>query len=351
MKLNVIDLFAGAGGLSCGFQMAGHKIILGVDCDRDSCKTFTENHPNSKCLAKDIREISEVEIKHIIGKKRIDVVIGGPPCQGFSISGKRVSSDPRNKLYLQFFKIVDLVKPKAILIENVPGLKGLYNAKIFLEIINELEKRRYKTSHKVLSADDFGVPQRRKRIFIVALKHGYFEFPEPHKKKITLWESISDLPLLKDELENTSYLTKPQNEYQTMMRKDSFILSNHVGTKHTEKTKKIINMVPEGKNYKILPKSLQNIRKVHIAWTRLDGNKPSLTIDTGHRHHFHPKADRVPTVRESARIQSFPDDFVFFGNKSSQYKQVGNAVPPVLAYALAKRLEKTIEAEKIQCST
>lgn len=349
MTLNVMDLFSGAGGLSCGFQMAGHKIILGVDCDKDSCKTFSENHPDSICLEDDIREISETKIRDIIGKKRIDVVIGGPPCQGFSISGKRISSDPRNKLFLQFFRIMDMVKPKAILIENVPGLKGLYDGRIFRKIINELEKRKYKTFHKVLSADDFGVPQSRKRIFIVGLKHGYFEFPEPHEKKITLWESVSDLPLMKDELENTSYLTKPQNQYQTLMRKNSSILLNHVGTKHTEKTKKIIHMVPEGKNYKSLPKSLQHTRKVHIAWTRLDGGKPSLTIDTGHRHHFHPKADRVPTVRESARIQSFPDDFVFFGNKSSQYRQVGNAVPPLLAYHLGKSLVEVLNG-KLQSS-
>jgi DNA (cytosine-5)-methyltransferase 1 len=341
--LNVLDLFAGAGGLSCGFQMAGHKIICGIDSDKDCKETFLKNHINSKYLVKNMEDVSKNDIQKLLGKNKIDVVIGGPPCQGFSISGKRIVSDPRNQLYNEFLRIVDLVNPKAIMIENVPGFKGLYDGKIFDDLINKLSKRKFQITSKVISADDYGVPQSRKRIFIVGTKKNQYIFPKPNKEKITLWESISDLPLLEKDLDSSNYNSSPKNTYQKFMRKNSKNVQNHVVTNHTEKTKNIINLVPEGKNYKSLPKSLQNTRKVHIAWTRLDGSKPSLTIDTGHRHHFHPKANRIPTVRESARIQSFSDDFIFLGTKTSQYRQVGNAVPPLLACKLSKNLVKSLE--------
>jgi DNA (cytosine-5)-methyltransferase 1 len=183
----------------------------------------------------------------------------------------------------------------------------------------------------------------RKRIFFVGLRDGTYEFPKPHRKKITLGEALSDLPLLENHMESEEYSKKPNNAYQRTMRADATRLCNHVATNHSERTKQIISMVPEGKDYRSLPTELQSTRRVHIAWTRLDGSRPSLTIDTGHRHHFHPKVNRVPTVRESARIQSFPDNFVFLGSKTSQYRQVGNAVPPLLASEIAKKLRGNLE--------
>jgi DNA (cytosine-5)-methyltransferase 1 len=343
MVLKVVDLFAGAGGLSYGFQNAGYDIIYGIDSDEDCKETFLKNHPNSKYLVKKMEDVTKNDIQKITGKNRIDVVIGGPPCQGFSISGKRIISDPRNQLYNQFLRIVDILNPKAIMMENVPGFKGLYDGAIFDDLIMKMHKRKFKTQFKVISADNYGVPQSRKRIFIVGTKKNEYIFPEKNESKVSLWEAISDLSLLENDFESLKYETHPENTYQKLMRKNSKNVKNHVSTNHSEKTKRIIGMVPEGKNYRSLPKSLQNTRKVHIAWTRLDGSKPSLTIDTGHRHHFHPKANRIPTVRESARIQSFPDDFIFLGTKTSQYRQVGNAVPPLLAYKLSKNLVKSLE--------
>jgi DNA (cytosine-5)-methyltransferase 1 len=339
----VIDVFAGCGGLSYGFQMAGFEIVLGIDNDKDCAETFRFNHSHSKYLVKNAEDVSEVEVADLIGNNRIDVIIGGPPCQGFSLSGKRYYFDPRNQLYLHFFRIIDSVKPKAVVIENVPGLKGLYGGKAFDGIMNEFKTRGFSVSYNILNADDYGVPQTRKRIFFVGLKNGIYKFPKPHEKKVTLEEALDDLPLLVSELESTIYDKAPQNHFQQLMRANSNLLHNHVATNHANKTKQIIAMVPEGKNYKSLPTELQSTRKVHIAWTRLDSSKPSLTIDTGHRHHFHPKVNRVPTVRESARIQSFPDNFVFLGSKTSQYRQVGNAVPPLLAYELARELKRSLE--------
>ena len=208
------------------------------------------------------------------------------------------------------------------------------------KIKEEFEQRKYNVTYKVLNADKYGVPQSRKRIVIVATKGSEFEFPKEHDKTVTLGEAISDLPSLKNQLSSTKYSSKTKNEYQQMMRLKTKDLANHEGTSHSENTKQIISLVPEGGNYKNLPQHLQNTRKVHIAWTRLDSTKPSLTIDTGHRHHFHPWENRVPTVRESARIQSFSDDFIFKGSKTSQYRQVGNAVPPLLAKAVALSVKR-----------
>jgi len=347
MGFTVLDVFAGCGGLSYGFQMAGFDVVGGIDNDTDCSQTFMFNHPNSKYLVKNMEEVSKGEIRDLVDDNRIDAVIGGPPCQGFSLSGKRYYFDPRNQLYLHFFRIVDAVKPKAVVIENVPGLKGLYGGKAFKGIIDELEKRGFSVVHEVLSADNYGVPQMRKRIFFVGIKNGTFVFPKLHEKKVTLEEALSDLPLLDEEFESDHYVAEPSNPYQRIMRSNSSMLRNHVATNHSQQTKQIIAMVPEGKDYRSLPVELQSTRKVHIAWTRLDSSKPSLTIDTGHRHHFHPKANRVPTVRESARIQSFPDSFVFLGSKTSQYRQVGNAVPPLLAFEIAKELKRSLENAEI----
>ena len=159
--------------------------------------------------------------------------------------------------------------------------------------------------------------------------------------------ALSDLPTLENDLgsENVPYLTEAQNDYQKLMRKNSKEVKNHIAANHSEKVKKIISMVPDGGNYKDLPEEYKNSRNFHVAWTRFASDKPAPTIDTGHRHHFHYKFNRVPTVRECARLQSFPDDFIFLGNKTQQFRQVGNAVPPLMAKYIAEQLTKALEAK------
>ena len=209
---------------------------------------------------------------------------------------------------------------------------------------------------ELLTADEFGVPQHRKRIFFVGINMEtmkntqYFEFPIPthgvgKKPFITCKDAISDLDFISDEKplpQHAEYKFPAQNDYQAFMRENSDILLNHSVTVHKEKTKQIIAMVPDGGNYKNLPKELWSTRKVNIAWTRMNSLKPCFTIDTGHNHHFHYYANRVPTVRESARIQSFQDNFEFLGIKTSQLKQVGNAVPPLLVKAIAEKVKEVI---------
>lgn len=211
------------------------------------------------------------------------------------------------------------------------------------KIINDFEKLGYTVVYKILMASDFGVPQNRKRAFFVGLRNGKkFKFPqEIIAEKVTSKEAISDLT--EDSIsEGALYPFPPKSKFQQKIRNGNKVVFNHEITIHKEQTIEIISMVPDGGNYKDLPKELHQTRKVNIAWTRLNSRKPSFTIDTGHRHHFHYEYNRVPTVRESARIQSFPDSFIFQGSKTSQYKQVGNAVPPLLAECIAKQLLKEL---------
>lgn len=343
IKPNCIDLFCGCGGLSLGFENAGACILAGLDSWEDAIKTFNHNHKYSKGLCMDLSNIVPKDIKAELNGKSVDIIIGGPPCQGFSIAGKRKVNDERNELYKNFVQFVDYYKPKAFLLENVPNILSMGKGTIKDFIVKDFSNLGYKVVYQILTASDFGVPQNRRRAFFVGLKNGKtFEFPSAMVvAKVTSKQAISDLPDW-TVANGGEYPLNANSEYQKLMRKNSKKLYNHDITIHNEKTKFIIAMVPDGGNYKDLPNELQDTRKVHIAWTRLNSRKPSFTIDCGHNHHFHYEFNRVPTVRESARLQSFPDDFEFLGNKGSQLKQVGNAVPPLLAEAIAKKLIKTI---------
>lgn len=202
----------------------------------------------------------------------------------------------------------------------------------------------YRVTCRILCASDYGVPQSRKRVVFVGLKNGTedFSYPIPNEEVITCEMALSDLPPLVDELgtDEQNYECNPTNEYQEIMRKHSKTIHNHIAAAHSEKVQHIISLVPDGGNYKDLPEEFRASRNFHVAWTRFNSQKPAPTIDTGHRHHFHYKYDRVPTVRECARLQSFPDDFTFLGNKTQQFRQVGNAVPPIMAQAIATQLRK-----------
>lgn len=346
--LNVLDLFCGAGGLSYGFERAGFDILLGIDNDSKALETFELNHKGSKSICGDITQISyEKDIKPLLNGKRIDVIVGGPPCQGMSLSGPRKFDDPRNKLYLSYIRLVKEIQPKAFVIENVPGLVGLFGGQIKDSIIEKFTEMGYRIEYKILCSADYGVPQSRKRVVFVGTKVGKFEYPAVNPNVVTCSMAISDLPTLEDELgeEVSAYAYPPQNHYQQLMRKRSDVVYNHVAASHSDKVKKIIALVPDGGNYKDLPQEYRSSRNFHVAWTRFASDKPAPTIDTGHRHHFHYKYNRVPTVRECARLQSFPDDFRFLGNKTQQFRQVGNAVPPLMAQAIAEQVKKMLEGE------
>ena len=358
-KLIAIDLICGCGGFSYGFKQAGFKMALGIDMWKDATTTYKHNFPEASVINEDITLVDAETIMKKAGCKEgeIDVIIGGPPCQGFSLSGKRMIDDPRNKLYKSFVSLVEQIQPKVFVMENVPGLIRLFGGKVKEEVLSDFSAIGYRVKVQQLSSDDYGVPQQRKRVFFVGINEKIFNenvefvFPKPThgvglKNVVTCKDAISDLDFVPDDVslgENIEYSLPAINDYQRKMRIGSSMIKNHSITIHKEQTKQIIAMVPDGGNYKDLPVELQSTRKVNIAWTRMNSEKPCFTIDTGHNHHFHYKENRVPTVRESARIQSFPDVFEFIGIKTSQLKQVGNAVPPLLAEAIAKQVIEVIE--------
>ncbi len=351
-KYKIIDLFAGCGGLSNGFEKVGFEAVLGIDNWKDALETYKFNHKHSEIICGDISKVSKEDILEKTGGFRPSVVVGGPPCQGFSLAGKRDHKDHRNKLVYEFIRVVDELRPEFFVMENVLGILSMKNEKgnrVLEEILKKFEKLGYKVKYSPLSGHHYGVPQMRRRVFIVGNRLGIdFEFPKPTNDKdtyVTVGDAISDLPLLDENFGNEvdDYPTQPKSKYQMEMRKFSKKLYNHTKSNHSEQTTRVIALVPEGGNWKHLPKKFQNIRSYSNTWKRLDSKKPSVTIDTGHRHHFHYKANRVPTVRESARIQSFPDDFIFLGSRTSQFKQVGNAVPPNLANAVAKKIKSYLK--------
>ena len=342
-KYNVLDLFSGCGGMSLGFEMAGFTVKLAIDNWEDALVTYRKNHKGTKTLNADLLNLNPQIVEQECDIHDIDIIIGGPPCQGFSIAGKRIIDDDRNKLYKSFVRFVEYFKPKAFVMENVPNILSIGDGAVKEAVLNDFTRLGYIVSYKVLTASDYGTPQNRRRAIFVGFHDGKaFEFPEKLvDKPVTTYEALSDLPETSVE-DGKSYPTEPQSDYQQFIRKITSKLYNHQITVHTPETQRIIAMVPDGGNYKNLPEEMWGLRKVHIAWTRMNSQKPCFTIDTGHRHHFHYKYNRIPTVRESARIQSFPDDFVFIGNRTSQNKQVGNAVPPLMAKAIAEQLKQII---------
>ncbi len=342
-KLKVIDLFSGCGGLSLGFKMAGFDIIGGIDVDRDSIITFQKNFKHSITFTEDIRKISDAIVKKTY--KNVDVLVGGPPCQGFSSANmhqKDLKDDQRNLLFLEFLRFVKILKPKIVLIENVSGILTKDNSFAKKGIEGQLIDLGYIVSQKVLFASDFGIPQKRKRNFFIGIKKSYkkkfdFNLLPQNIKRVTVEEAIGDLYLL----ENKSPVF---SDYQRLMKKNSAgrIINHEIKYPNNEVVERI-RYVKEGGNWQDVPSHLWKTTRNNrhsSAYKRLNSKDVSITIDTGHMNYFHPKFDRTPTVRESARIQSFPDNFEFLGSKTSQYKQVGNAVPPLLAKEIALIIKK-----------
>lgn len=354
----VVDLFCGAGGLSKGFLDAGFDVVLGVDFDEPALKTFEANHGKAKAMKLDLFNHDNInKIEEFLNERNIklDVLVGGPPCQGFSLAGKREENDDRNVLYSAMVKTAQKLKPKIVVLENVPGMLKLYDGMGAKRIIGDFTELGYKMHAKILYAPDYGVPQIRKRVIFIGILDGKeeFDYPKPFVKPenyVTCEQAISDLPTLEKDDDYSldtirDYLTVAKTEYQKEMRIKSNRVYNHFPTKHAQKTIDNIAKIPDGGSYRNLPKEEAEKFKYHESLTRYNSKKPSLTIDTGHRTHFHYKFNRIPSVRENARLQSFPDDFIFYGSKQQQYKQVGNAVPPLLGKSVAKKIKEVLDNE------
>ena len=347
--MKIIDLFSGVGGLSLGFEQAGFEVVASIDIWKDAIATYNHNRNNNCGMVMDINIFNNQKLKDIIAQHKIAGVIGGPPCQGFSTArlsdnGENIHgvNEKRNHLYLEFYKTVKEANPDFFLIENVRGMVTLNKGAFVRDILDRFGKLGYKINHQILNAANYGVPQNRNRVFFIGLKNTYFEFPPKNEKQISTYEALSDLPLIPSEIKQ-KYIQTPQNQYQKLIRGNSKVILNHENTKHSEQTKEIISLIPDGGSIRSLPAKYWEVRKFNKAFQRMNSKLPSLTIDTGHRNYFHFKENRIPTVRESARIQSFPDSFEFLGSKTSQYKQVGNAVPPLLAFQIATQIKRYLK--------
>ncbi|MCL2687302.1 MAG: DNA cytosine methyltransferase [Methanobrevibacter sp.] len=350
-KPKVIDLFCGIGGFSKGFEMAGFNVVLGIDNWSPALETFEKNHKATKILNEDVCNITEDFYKKYSSK--VEVIIAGPPCQGFSMCGTRDVNDVRNSLFKEVLRAVKIIAPKVVVIENVVGLmsmktpEGEYVKDI---IINELEKLGYIVENKILNADEYNVPQSRKRVFFIASKIGRIKFPKRSKEKITVLDALSNIP----DTDKTKYNT-PENKFQEHMWDNEKSIYNHDKMNHNEKVLERIKCVPQGGNWKDIPPEVYDVGGNHSNnYRRLNPNKPSITIKHATKSMIiHPDYNRVITAREAARLQSFPDSFVIMGNRTDQHQQLANAVPPLLGFAIGNQVLNKLNGknEKIEYQT
>ncbi len=344
-KPKVIDLFAGVGGMSLGFEMAGFEVVLANEYDASIAESYVKNRKNCNMIVEDITKLDiEKTFNKYIGN--IDVIIGGPPCQGFSQKGQRKTiNDERNFLFKYFYDVVAYVHPQYFVMENVPNLLTSENGYFFEEIKQLFEKIGYKLHANILNAADFGVPQNRRRAFILGKKNEQLLLPSTNGVKTTIWDAISDLAYLEsgEGDDEQAYKFEIQSLYQKKLRGDQKTLFNHTATKHSKIALERLMLIPPEQGKEVLPQEHLTKSIYSGTWTRMVKNDVSVTIttrfDTPSSGKFtHPYLNRAISVREAARLQSFPDDFIFYGTKSSQMKQVGNAVPPLLANEVANTI-------------
>lgn len=355
-KYTVLDLFCGCGGISCGFALAGFDIVGGIDFNEAATVTFKHNFPKAKVRCTDIMTVADEDI--IRDYKDVDVIVGGPPCQGFSSANRwqKELEDPRNKLFFEYIRFVKILKPKVVMIENVMGILTRDNGYARERINTILSEEGYILNMTILDASDYGVPQNRKRAVFVGIKKDFlnekFDFEKLIKKdKVTVEDAIGELYVFeKTSSELMKLEEKPSTPYRKYLRRKDNVVSEHEARYPAEIVQQRISHVPQGGNWMNVPVELwPNDRKNRhsSAYKRLDPNTQSCTIDTGNAHsnYFHPLYNRIPSPRESARLQSFPDSFAFPGTRGSIYKQIGNAVPPLLAKAIADEIMKLIKNE------
>lgn len=331
MKYSYIDLFCGAGGLSVGFDKAGFENVFSVEFNPEFAKTYKKNFPSHKLLVEDIRDISNETVKELVGNREIDIIIGGPPCQGFSIAGnigRTFIDDERNRLFKEFVRFVSEVNPKMFIMENVAAMATHLKGKTIRDIVVAFENAGmgYKVKWEVLNTVNYEIAQERRRIVVVGVRSDLdteFIYPAHSTTIKTIKDVIGDLPPLKSGEQSS--------------------VSNHIAMSHSEQMLEKMSYVKDGGNRYDIPEELRpksgDVRK----YIRYDSTKPSVCVTGDMRKIFHYEQNRALTCRELARIQSFPDSFVFEGTSIQIQQQIGNAVPPKLAHLLAEQAKGALE--------
>lgn len=358
VQLTALSLFSGAGGMAEGFRQAGFDAVLACDSSADAATTFCLNHPETPFVLGDISDLLR-EASSLPMKEPPDVVLGGPPCQGFSVGGPRDPDHPSNQLVWQFVKAVRFFEPLAFVMENVPGLLNMDNGMLLDRIVRALEAidGGYNVQFEILNAADFGVPQTRRRVFLVGTRRGIqFHFPRrTHfpRTYVTVAQAIGDLPIETAAAHGVTPYPTPISEadYQRERRKGSFAVFNHNCKRLMKLRLSRIQHMDEGDTKRVIPEHLQAGGR-DSKYRRLDSNRPSPTV-TAHlgkdsSDFIHPWLPRPITVREAARLQSFDDRYKFCGSQVQQLIQVGNAVPPLLAKAVSEGLRGALLEQKFK---
>lgn len=331
LKYKCIDLFCGAGGMSYGFEMAGFDTVFAVEFNKVYAESYKLNFFDTDVYVGDIKEITDNQIRNILDRNGpIDLIIGGPPCQGFSIAGnigRKFLDDPRNRLFKEYVRFVNIIKPKIFVLENVASLVKHNNGKTIREIIDCFKECGYDVKYSVLNSVDYNVPQERRRVFIVGTKEGMiFNYPIPINKKITIKEAIDDLPSLK--------------------AGESSDIDLHVAMNHTTQMLEKMKYVKDGGSRNDIPESIRPKSGDTRKYIRYASWKPSFCVTGDMRKIFHYSQNRALTCRELARIQTFPDSYKFIGNTIQIQQQIGNAVPCNLAYEVAKECWRCLKNGK-----
>lgn len=349
-----LDLFCGIGGLSLGLAAAGIQPIGGLDHWDEARATFEHNHAPLRCMLSDLTRTTVDEIEEFFGTSSasIDIVAGGPPCQGFSTVGKRDETDPRNSLWRHYRELVSAIRPAYVVIENVEGMLVGHGGRQANAVISGFAEIGYRMKCKLLRAADYGVPQLRKRTILLGWLDGLVEpaFPKRTVRDVvTVADAIFDLPPLASRERKTAYESSPTTSYQRARRKKVVELSNHEAANHPPELVEVLSHIPDGGNRKSIPDHLQPKSGFHNSYARLASFKPAIAVTSNMRkpssaRATHPNQPRGLTVREGLRLQSFDDDFVVLGSRTSQYLQVGNAVPPLLACAIGREVLRAYQA-------
>lgn len=350
MKFKVLDLFCGAGGFSYGMDKnPNFQTIIALDVDDKAALTFQKNIPNAKVIVGDITDKNtQSEIIRLAKQEKVNMIIGGPPCQGYSMKGKKLGlKDPRNFLFKEFLNIVKEIEPEVFVIENVKGILLSENGWFKNEIVDSIKGMGYFVEFGILNAADFGVPQSRERAIFICSKHIKIPLPNPTVKTFsTVRDAISDLAYLESGEGNfeQKYITAPESNFQKLMRCGCTILYNHKASNHKEVAINKLKLIPPEQGKEFLPQEMIGKQKFKTTWGRLKWDELSPTIDTrfdaaSNGTNNHPFLNRAITPREAARLQSFDDSFIFFGSKVYIRKQIGNAVPPLMANAIANQID------------
>lgn len=350
-----VDVFSGAGGLSLGAEMTGIDVRYAVEIWPSAAATYRKNHPHATVINEDITNIHPKE-DIIRNGEHVFIIMGGPPCQGFSMSNQRTAENgrtmdnPKNMLFKQFVRFVDELKPDWFLFENVAGIINMENGETIKQIAKSFEELGYKiTDPTILWANDYGVPQRRNRCFIVGNRIGIdFKFPKPMETNVTVADAINDLPVLKtgDNIPEAPYIQSIStcSEYAKLMRQNSKCSIQNEVSLNSDLIIERYKHIRQGHNWRDIPEELmmnyKDKTRCHSGiYKRLKSDEPSVVISNYRKMMLiHPTQHRGLSVREAARLQSFPDDFFFEGPISHIQQQIGNAVPPLLAKAIFKQI-------------